>query len=173
MINMMYLVLTALLALNVSSEILNAFKTVNTSIGKSNDALNTKNKGTFDALKLELTDGQTKARAEIWAPKAKSAHDIADAMVTYIEDLKLTLKKRSGLKEVIAADGTKEEDFHVDDLDAPTRLFVEEKKGDDLYNKLAQCRQQLLEVLNPENFTDKGTQDQVNLQKEKFKSTFT
>ncbi len=32
MINMMYFVLTALLALNVSSEILNAFKTVNTSI---------------------------------------------------------------------------------------------------------------------------------------------
>ena len=36
MINMMYLVLTALLALNVSAEILNAFKTVNNSIVKSN-----------------------------------------------------------------------------------------------------------------------------------------
>jgi len=32
MINMMYLVLTALLALNVSSEILNAFKTVDKSL---------------------------------------------------------------------------------------------------------------------------------------------
>jgi hypothetical protein len=32
MINMMYLVLTAMLALNVSSEILNAFKTVNKSL---------------------------------------------------------------------------------------------------------------------------------------------
>jgi hypothetical protein len=36
MINMMYIVLTALLALNVSAEILNAFKTVNTSINHSN-----------------------------------------------------------------------------------------------------------------------------------------
>ena len=36
MINMMYLVLTALLALNVSAEILNAFKTVNRSkIGRA------------------------------------------------------------------------------------------------------------------------------------------
>jgi hypothetical protein len=34
MINLMYLVLTALLALNVSSEILNAFKTVNNSLVK-------------------------------------------------------------------------------------------------------------------------------------------
>ena len=32
MINLMYLVLTALLALNVSAEILNAFKTVNKSL---------------------------------------------------------------------------------------------------------------------------------------------
>ena len=39
MINMMYLVLTALLALNVSSEILNAFKTVNNSLEKTNEVV--------------------------------------------------------------------------------------------------------------------------------------
>src|SRR4029077_6909896 len=119
MINMMYLVLTALLALNVSSEILNAFKTVNTSIGKSNGALDNKNTGTFAAFTNELADGQTKARAEIWAPKAQEGHSIASTMVNYIEDLKLNLKKKSGLKEVVGPDGTKQEDFHVDDLDAP------------------------------------------------------
>ena len=43
MINMMYLVLTALLALNVSAEILNAFKTVNNSITNSNVVLTDKN----------------------------------------------------------------------------------------------------------------------------------
>ena len=36
MINMMYLVLTALLALNVSAEILNAFKLVKGSLEKTN-----------------------------------------------------------------------------------------------------------------------------------------
>jgi len=40
MINMMYLVLTALLALNVSSEILNAFKTVNNSLEESSRVVN-------------------------------------------------------------------------------------------------------------------------------------
>ena len=44
MINMMYLVLTALLALNVSSEILNAFVTVNGSIIKSSEVIADKNK---------------------------------------------------------------------------------------------------------------------------------
>ena len=40
MINLMYLVLTALLALNVSAEILNAFKTVNRSIEGTNGTIN-------------------------------------------------------------------------------------------------------------------------------------
>ncbi|MBL0154796.1 MAG: hypothetical protein IPP93_15455 [Chitinophagaceae bacterium] len=40
MINIMYLVLTALLALNVSSEILNAFKTVNKSLENTNTTVN-------------------------------------------------------------------------------------------------------------------------------------
>jgi len=40
MINLMYLVLTALLALNVSSEILNAFKTVNNSLQNTNNTIN-------------------------------------------------------------------------------------------------------------------------------------
>ena len=47
MINMMYLVLTALLALNVSSEILNAFKTVNTSLMNANGIIEAKNARIF------------------------------------------------------------------------------------------------------------------------------
>ncbi len=39
MINLMYLVLTALLALNVSNEILHAFKVINESVGSSNEAM--------------------------------------------------------------------------------------------------------------------------------------
>jgi hypothetical protein len=52
MINIMYLVLTAILALNVSSEILNAFKTFDDSFGKSNIALRARSEkliGDFDA----------------------------------------------------------------------------------------------------------------------------
>ena len=51
MINMMYLVLTALLALNVSAEILNAFKTVNNSITTSNEVVTEKNNLTYKLLK--------------------------------------------------------------------------------------------------------------------------
>ena len=71
MINMMYLVLTALLALNVSAEILNAFKTVNNSITTSNGVVTDKNNLTYTAFDKALNDQQTKENAEIWAPKAK------------------------------------------------------------------------------------------------------
>ena len=40
MINLMYLVLTALLALNVSAEILNAFKIVDSSLTSTNSTIN-------------------------------------------------------------------------------------------------------------------------------------
>ena len=56
MINMMYLVLTALLALNVSAEILNAFKTVNNSITTSNRVVDDKNKLTYNAFDKALND---------------------------------------------------------------------------------------------------------------------
>ena len=59
MINLMYLVLTAMLALNVSSEILHAFKTINQSISASNASIEDKNTQLYKALneqqKLELS----------------------------------------------------------------------------------------------------------------------
>ena len=50
MINLMYLVLTALLALNVSAEILNAFKTVNSSLNAASSTLDKKNNNIFTAF---------------------------------------------------------------------------------------------------------------------------
>ena len=54
MINIMYLVLTALLALNVSSEILNAFKTVNNSLQKTNATVNASSAQIFQSLTDKL-----------------------------------------------------------------------------------------------------------------------
>jgi len=60
MINMMYLVLTAMLAMNVSAEILNAFKTVNKSLDKKNQILSQKNISINDAFNEALNDPQQK-----------------------------------------------------------------------------------------------------------------
>ena len=50
MINMMYLVLTALLALNVTKEVINAFVTINESVVLSNENIDKKNQNTYAAF---------------------------------------------------------------------------------------------------------------------------
>ena len=64
MINLMYLVLTALLALNVSAEILNAFNTVNSGISDSNELLTSKNDMMMGMItKAAAKDGRAETQA--------------------------------------------------------------------------------------------------------------
>ena len=63
MINMMYLVLTALLALNVSAEIINAFKTVDNSLLQSNAVLNTSSGSIYQSFDEMLKDPKTAEKA--------------------------------------------------------------------------------------------------------------
>jgi gliding motility-associated protein GldM len=142
MINIMYIVLTALLALNVSSEILNAFKTIEQSLNSASNIIVRKNADIYKSLKTKLADPKTAEKAAIWAPKAEQAHAYADAMYTYVESLKQELKVESGLK---IKEG--KEEYKEDDLDATSRLFLNSKsgasKGKDLYNKLVQFKADL------------------------------
>ncbi|MBO9636130.1 MAG: hypothetical protein J7578_23705, partial [Chitinophagaceae bacterium] len=144
MINMMYLVLTALLALNVSSEIINAFETVNNSITTSNKIIGDKNADTYASLDSKLKEQQTKAKAEIWAPKAQAAKALAASMYNDIESLKTQLREYAGSHEEHG-----EQKMNADKLDASTRLMDKEKKGEELYAKIADFRKKLIGVLNP------------------------
>jgi gliding motility-associated protein GldM len=150
MINMMYLVLTALLALNVSNEVLEAFKTVDKSIVTSNKSLDTKNKVIYDAFGNDLKDPQTAAKAAIWAPKADQVKKLSADMDSYLASMKQQLKQESGLKK----DDKGEEEFKEDDLDAATRLFAEKGEGKNMYDKLTAYKKNMLAVLNPDEFKD-------------------
>jgi hypothetical protein len=50
MINLMYLVLTALLALNVSAEVMNAFFSLDNSINSTNEILKTANNKVIESM---------------------------------------------------------------------------------------------------------------------------
>src|SRR5690606_40623411 len=93
MINVMYLVLTAILALNVSSEVINAFKVVDKSLITSNDNISASNETIYKSLSDKLKDPQSAERAAVWAPKAEQARKLSADMMTYIDGLKLELKK--------------------------------------------------------------------------------
>jgi gliding motility-associated protein GldM len=141
MINLMYLVLTALLALNVSAEILNAFKVVDASLMTANATIDTKNKGVFKSFEQKLKDNETRERAEKWLPFAKQAASISEDMYKYLDGLKQELKKQADLEIVEGKEHYKE-----DNLDAATRMMVENKRGEELRNKLIAFKKQLLDI---------------------------
>src|ERR1700712_2844848 len=93
MINLMYLVLTALLALNVSSEILNAFKVVDKSLITSNGNITKANGDLYASLLEKLNDSKTHDKAAPWNEKAMQAKKLSDDMNTYIDNIKTQLKK--------------------------------------------------------------------------------
>ena len=170
MINMMYLVLTALLALNVSSEILNAFVTVNGSIVKSNDLITDKNKLTYESFAEKLKDPQTQAQAAAWAPKADEAKKLSADLYGYIEQLKADMEKEAGTYE---HDG--KQLINADNLDAATRLMDTKGKGKELYTKLGDFKKQMIALLGTDpkaSFYDKSLPIDLNVPQSKAGNKF-
>jgi len=90
MINLMYLVLTALLALNVSAEVMNAFL----SIDKSLDTTNANTVNALDATQsgLEsLLSDASKAKYKPLLPAVQSIRDEVASFSSYVEDMKTKL----------------------------------------------------------------------------------
>ena len=89
MINMMYLVLTALLALNVSKEVLNSFFEVNKGITRTTTNFNAKNGDTYAAFDAAAEVNPVKA-----GPYRKQAYEIkdeADKLVASLQEMKYNL----------------------------------------------------------------------------------
>lgn len=162
MINMMYLVLTALLALNVSAEVLNAFRTVNESIESSNKVVSDKNNVTYKAFTAEVADPQTAAKAKVWAPSAFKAQKMSEELSKYLEGLKEQLIDASNPQ---MKDGVKE--FTVGNLDAATRIFDAGGEGPKLYDKLAKYKVDLLNLMDPSNYPDQPDNIKADLKRDK------
>ena len=90
MIAMMYLVLTALLALNVSVEVLDAFATVNEGLEATNESIEKKIEDYYVTFKQQYDKDPSKSK-ENWE-KAQTIRAKTDELVNYIEnDIKLSL----------------------------------------------------------------------------------
>lgn len=150
MINVMYLVLTAILALNVSSEVITAFKVVDKSLISSNEIIDEGNKTLYKSLQNKVNDPQTAEKAKIWNEKALTAQKLSNEIYTYIETLKQNLKDEAGLRRnedgSIRLNENGEEDFREDNLDASTRLFETNGKGAELKQKLDAYKEAMLNI---------------------------
>lgn len=147
MINVMYLVLTAILALNVSNEVINAFRVVNKSLITSNENISTSNETLYKSLEDKLNHPESAEKAAIWEPKAMEAKKYSDEMMVYIDSLKLALKEGADLRVIWNAERQDSvQDYREDNLDASTRLFETKKKGEELRERLIQYKKNMLDI---------------------------
>jgi gliding motility-associated protein GldM len=147
MINVMYLVLTAILALNVSNEVINAFKVVDKSLIISNSNITASNNTLYKSLEDKLKEPQSQAKAAIWEPKAMKAKSLSEDMIKYIDSLKMALKVGADLSmrwDKKLKDSI--EDFREDNLDASTRLFETKGKGKELQDRLEGYKKNMLDI---------------------------
>ena len=147
MINIMYLVLTAILALNVSNEVINAFKVVDKSLITTNNNISTSNNDLYSSLEKKLTEPQSVERAKIWEPRAMQAKQLSANINNYIDSLKLALKNGADLRmRFNKATNDSVEEFREDNLDASTRLFETKGEGPKLKARLDQYKQDMLSI---------------------------
>jgi gliding motility-associated protein GldM len=138
MIGMMYLVLTALLALNVSKEIVVAFITLNDKLDQSTAAIEYKNAVGYQDFENYYNVPQTRELVKTWRPKAQQIEKMANRVHDfYLDETNKLIKAVEGdAKEwVIQEEGGKRKLANLmdigskDDYDAATRLFVGDRNN--------------------------------------------
>lgn len=146
MINIMYLVLTAMLALNVSAKIINAFFVIDRGIKGSNSVIDQTNELAMTALDLNAQQDLSKYQPLLDA--AGQVRSLSREFTAYVEGLR---------QELVDATGGMypEDDEHHPGMpvgyknkDATTRILVNEDKGGELEKQITQARQKLLDIVN-------------------------
>lgn len=122
MIGMMYLVLTAMLALNVSKDILEAFNVVDDTLAQSNVSVKEGIDFKYAALAKDTT-----AKAKTANEKATQLRQLTDDMVAYIENSRLELIKY--------VDGEKKAMEQLNNPDNNGRIPVAKIDGKDNFDK--------------------------------------
>ncbi len=153
MINIMYLVLTAMLALNVSAEVMNAFFTLDEGNKQTIDRVDSQLDNSVAALE-ELLEDPSKRRYQPIQPAIEETREQSAEFNTYVDELRNLLIDASGNEndEVDAGDF---KDGHAGDLhyikgkknkDVTTRLLVDEERGEELKQRVLDTRQALIET---------------------------
>ena len=130
MIGMMYLVLTALLAMNVSKSILDSFLIINEGLEKSNEGLEDKNVLTMKAFEKNAQENPKKFQERY--EKAIKIRKQAEDIFEHIEELKRYLiVKTDGLDTtLLTAENTPDSIFDLhnvsakDNYDIPTNIMI-------------------------------------------------
>tara|TARA_B100001109_G_scaffold174388_1_gene142543 strand:+ start:5175 stop:6818 length:1644 start_codon:yes stop_codon:yes gene_type:complete len=185
MIGMMYLVLTALLAMNVSKDILNAFVTVNDGLEKTKNNFKDKNDDQYARFEASYNENQDKV-GKYWN-NAKKVREEANQVVNYIDQIKVEIiagvqpdipkeqimgKDEYGRDTILNLMNVKVKDNYL----VPTNILVggdnsNPKEGEysalELKSKLESFRDQLVGILPSESAIAKSLQETFKFEEKK------
>ncbi|KGE88897.1 MAG: GldM family protein [Phaeodactylibacter xiamenensis] len=141
MINLMYIVLTALLALNVSAEILEAFFTIDRSLGESSAVVQYSNEQMLQAIREEA---EAYEQYQPYVAKAEKLGQITGQLQEQLRQVRADIVEAAGGldQQGIPARET--------DKDIPTRILINEGHGKALKTAILQARQDLLSLIENE-----------------------
>ena len=123
MINLMYIVLTAMLALNVSSDVLNGFKQVEEGLVRSTGNSTVQNQALYN--ELSSFNQKNPEKTKEWYDKASEVKKRTQELYDYIADLKLRI-----VRQADGDDGNVFDIKHQDDLEAASRIMLAPARGE-------------------------------------------
>ena len=173
MIGMMYLVLTALLALNVSRSVLDAFSIIDEGLSTTTKTIQDKNDDLYREFDKQFAINEAKVRS--WRDMALKVKEEADKLYKHIQDLKIEVVIEANDEEAIEGDVIHREKITaVENYDTPKRIMIgsefrEDCKAAMLKKMIEDYRNFLLDLIKEDNIqlresieNSLGTADQKN-----------
>ncbi|MDE6161614.1 MAG: gliding motility protein GldM [Muribaculaceae bacterium] len=117
MINLMYIVLTAMLALNVSSDVLDGFTQVHDGLNRSNGNVDSRNDAIYN--RLELLAEQNPEKVGLWLDHAGEVRRHTAEMVAHIDSLKMAIVQKAD-----GRDADPDNILNRDDLEAAAVVML-------------------------------------------------
>lgn len=151
MINLMYLVLTALLALNVSAEVMNAFFTLDDGNKESIATVNGQLDTTVKGLKSLLNE-DSKRKYKPIEPAVDQVRSLVSEFNVYVDGVRDALIDGSGDQNGQVDEGDYKESYGKNvpkgkkNKDITTRMLVDEGKGEELKTKILETKQAMVDA---------------------------
>lgn len=142
MINLMYIVLMAMLALNVSSDVLKGFTLIGDSLKRTTDNAMKENDALYADFAEQYKTNPTKVG--VWYKKAMRVKAMSDSLYTFAGNLRLAIARE--------ADGAKADPDNLqnmEDMEGSNRVMLAPAKGqgDKLFNDICAYRRFVLELV--------------------------
>ena len=122
MINLMYIVLMAMLALNVSSDVLQGFSLVDESLNRSTSNSTTQNESLYDDFDFYMAKNPEKVK--MWFDKAQHVKAISDSLFDFVDELKLRI-----VQEADGEDADVKNISNKEDLEAASFVMLSPRTG--------------------------------------------